>query len=144
MGKKHKLKIILDCNWYISAFINRKSRRTVFSLINNPKLSLIYSDELLAEYNTVISRVKFQVIITKSQANRFISFLKPRLLKVISLKMVDASRDKKDNYLLALSKASKADYLITGDKDLLMLKVFRGTGIVKMSEFLDSVLKSEN
>jgi uncharacterized protein len=58
--------------------------------------------------------------------------------------MVDASRDKKDNYLLALSKASKADYLITGDKDLLMLKVFRGTGIVKMSEFLDSVLKSEN
>lgn len=144
MGKKHKLKIILDCNWYISASINRKSRRTVFSLINNPKLSLIYSDELLAEYNTVISRDKFQVIITKSQANRFISFLKPRLLKVMSLKIVDMSRDKKDNYLLALSEASQADYLITGDKDLLVLKVFRGTGIVKMSEFLDSVLKSEN
>jgi uncharacterized protein len=56
--------------------------------------------------------------------------------------MVDVSRDKKDNYLLALSEASQADYLITGDKDLLVLKVSRGTKIVKMGEFLDSVLKS--
>jgi uncharacterized protein len=103
MAKKDKLKIILDCNWYISASINRKSRRAIFNLINNPKIFIIYSDELLAEYNDVISRVKFQQIISRLQANRFIRFLKPRLQKVTILKVVDVSQDKKDNYLLALS-----------------------------------------
>jgi putative PIN family toxin of toxin-antitoxin system len=32
------------------------------------------------------------------------------------------SRDKKDNYLQALAKDAKADFLITGDKGLLVIK----------------------
>ncbi len=137
MAKKHRLKIILDCNWYISASINRKSRRTVFGLINNPTLSVIYSDELLREYDNVISRVKFQKIISKSQSNRFIRFIKPRLQKIIILINVDISRDKKDSYLLSMSQASQANYLVTGDEDLLVLKEFGKTKIVKMREFLE-------
>ncbi len=136
MAKKGRLKIILDCNWYISASINRKSRRAIFNLINNPKIFVIYSDELLAEYNNVISRVKFQQIISRTQANRFIRFLIPRLQRVVILKTVEFSRDKKDNYLLALSEASQADYLITGDEDLLTLQEFGETKIVKMKDFL--------
>jgi uncharacterized protein len=139
MAKKDKLKIILDCNWYISAPINRKSRRAIFNLINNPKIFIIYSDELLAEYNDVISRVKFQQIISRLQANRFIRFLKPRLQKVTILKVVDLSRDKKDNYLLALSEACQADYLVTGDEDLLALKEFEKTRIITMREFLEVI-----
>jgi uncharacterized protein len=139
MAKKDKLKIILDCNWYISASINRKSRRAIFNLINNPKIFIIYSDELLAEYNDVISRVKFQQIISRLQANRFIQFLKPRLQKVTILKVVDLSRDKKDNYLLALSEACQADYLVTGDEDLLALKEFEKTRIITMREFLEVI-----
>ena len=136
MAKKGRLKIILDCNWNISASINRKSRRAIFNLINNPKIFVFYSDELLAEYNNVISRVKFQQIISRTQANRFIRFLIPRLQRVVILKTVEFSRDKKDNYLLALSEASQADYLITGDEDLLTLQEFGETKIVKMKDFL--------
>ena len=48
---------------------------------------------------------------------------------------VDICRDPKDNFLLALAKDSKADYLITGDSDLLTLEQFETTKIVTFSAF---------
>ena len=48
-------------------------------------------------------------------------------------------RDVKDNYLLALSKDADADYLITGDKDLLVLKQFENTLIVTLAQFLEII-----
>jgi predicted nucleic acid-binding protein len=49
---------------------------------------------------------------------------------------VNACRDPKDNFLLALAKDGRADLLITGDKELLDLAVFEGTRIVSPSSFL--------
>jgi hypothetical protein len=48
---------------------------------------------------------------------------------------VEICRDEKDNFLLALAKDSKADFLITGDKDLLVLNVFENTKILTFTEF---------
>jgi putative PIN family toxin of toxin-antitoxin system len=55
--------------------------------------------------------------------------------------VVDICRDPKDNFLLALAKDGKADYLITGDGDLLVLKEFERTKIVTLSDF-ESVLSA--
>ena len=49
--------------------------------------------------------------------------------------IVELCRDEKDNFLLALSKDSKADYLVTGDADLLIIKKFEHTEIVTYTEF---------
>ena len=51
---------------------------------------------------------------------------------------VDVCRDPKDNFILALSKDSGADYLLTGDGDLLDLREFEGTKISKISDYLKS------
>jgi uncharacterized protein len=53
-------------------------------------------------------------------------------LKILCLSIeitseVSIGRDAKDNYLLALAKDSQADFLITGDRDLLSLVNFEGT-----------------
>lgn len=45
-------------------------------------------------------------------------------------------RDPKDNYLLSLAKDGKADYLITGDQDLLILEKFEQTSICLLNQFL--------
>jgi predicted nucleic acid-binding protein len=47
-----------------------------------------------------------------------------------------SGRDAKDNYLLALAKDSQADFLITGDQDLLILQQFGITKIVTYQQFL--------
>ncbi|MDQ6693586.1 MAG: PIN domain-containing protein [Chloroflexota bacterium] len=46
------------------------------------------------------------------------------------------SRDRKDDYLLAYSAVGEADYLVTGDDELLSLREVEGIKIVTPSEFL--------
>lgn len=46
---------------------------------------------------------------------------------------------KRDNYLLALAKDSQANFLITGDGDLLSLVNFEGTEILTYKDFLGKI-----
>jgi predicted nucleic acid-binding protein len=45
-------------------------------------------------------------------------------------------RDPKDNKFLELAIDGNADYIITGDPDLLILHSYRGISIVTPSQFL--------
>lgn len=45
------------------------------------------------------------------------------------------NRDPKDNFLLDLIDYSKADYLVTGDKDLLEHNPFKTAEILTLKEF---------
>ena len=45
-------------------------------------------------------------------------------------------RDYKDNFLLALAKDAKADFILTGDNDLLVLNPFEETSIITINTFL--------
>ena len=57
--------------------------------------------------------------------------------KVSKYKKLDneACRDIDDVKILGLSEAAKPDYIITGDKDLLVLKKFRSVPIITPREF---------
>lgn len=135
MAKKKGLKIILDTNWYVSASINRNSRRRLFDLLINENLTIFYSRELLAEYESVIFRKKFEKYIRQEQVVRFIDLVLTRLKPVEIKTFVRLSRDTKDNFLLSMSIDCSADYLITGDPDLLVVKEFGKTKILTMVEF---------
>jgi predicted nucleic acid-binding protein len=52
----------------------------------------------------------------------------------------DPVRDKKDLKFLECALGGKADYVVTGDKDLLTLKEYSGISIVTPSEFLAVLL----
>ncbi|MBX2926620.1 MAG: putative toxin-antitoxin system toxin component, PIN family [Saprospiraceae bacterium] len=139
MADKKPLKVILDTNWYISATINRVSRRRLFYLLTNKNLTILYSQELLKEYEQVISRKKFEKFIRPEQVSRFIRLVIKKLTVVEIKTVVELSRDKKDNFLLSMSSDGAADYLVTGDSDLLELKEFGKTKIITMEEFLQLV-----
>jgi uncharacterized protein len=132
--KKTK-RIILDTNWYISATINRKSRRTLYEILTDKRFTVLCSKELIEEYLTVISRPKFVKMITKHQYLRFIKLTLTALKEVFISSKIELSRDKKDDYLLAMAKDGKADFLITGDADLLVLQEFENTKILNFIDF---------
>ena len=135
MAKQRKIRVVLDTNWYVSASISRKSRRTLYHLLTNERLQILYTDRLLDEFSEVIFRPKFEKIVTSEQIRRFIRLILPALEHVQLKTPVLLSRDPKDNYLLSLSKDGKAKYLVTGDPDLLVIKQFGQTKIVRMAEF---------
>jgi len=51
--------------------------------------------------------------------------------------VIQLSRDEKDNFLLALAVDGIADYLLTGDLDLLELKAIGRTSITQLSTYLN-------
>ncbi len=57
-------------------------------------------------------------------------------------KMSAISRDPKDDYLLAYVLSAEADYIVTGDNDLLVLEAIAGIKIVTPTIFL-SILDSQ-
>lgn len=55
----------------------------------------------------------------------------------VETSFMGSSRDPKDDMMLEAAVAGAAEYLVTGDQDLLVLKEFKGTRIVTPREFLD-------
>ena len=96
---------------------------------------VLYSEELLAEYVSVIQRDKFKNFVSNQQVDRFLMLILSELKRIKIKRTVDGSRDPKDNFLLALALDGKADYLITGDIHLLELKAIGSTMIVTLSQF---------
>jgi putative toxin-antitoxin system toxin component, PIN family len=138
MPEKRIVRIILDTNWYISASINRKSRRVLYKILTDPDIEVLYAKELLYEYKEVISRPKFNKIILEAQVLRFLNLILPRLKEITISRSVNLSRDTKDNYLLAMALDAEADFLVTGDDDLLVLEYVGSTQIVQMAKFLST------
>ncbi|HCA57881.1 MAG TPA: putative toxin-antitoxin system toxin component, PIN family [Blastocatellia bacterium] len=139
MPRKTSVRVILDTNWYISAAINRGSRRTLYALLTDPSIEIVFSTELLKEFQDVISRKRFRKIISETQAMRFQSLVLSKLKEVKIKSTVELSRDAKDNYLFALAMDAEADYLVTGDDDLLVLERIGKTKIVRMAEFVEAL-----
>jgi putative PIN family toxin of toxin-antitoxin system len=130
-----KERIIVDTNIFISFLINRDYSKLDKIIIEN-KAILLLSDELIDELITVLSRPKFKKYISKEDLNTLMLFFNEygELVNVTS--KVKLSRDANDDFLLALAKDGKATFLITGDKDLLVLKKINQTKIVSISDFL--------
>ncbi|WP_179020911.1 putative toxin-antitoxin system toxin component, PIN family [Winogradskyella forsetii] len=129
-------KIILDTNLWISFLISEKFSQ-IDKLIENKKIILIFSNELLEEFIDVVSRPKFKKHFSKKDIEKILEYFDQfgELVKVKS--DIKICRDEKDNFLLNLSVDSKADYLITGDKDLLILEKIEDTKIMTFSEFIE-------
>jgi len=130
-------KVILDTSLWISFLISMKFHK-LDSLILNEKLKLIFSQELLEEFIAVINRPKFKRFFNKKDVNLLLELF-DIYGELISVKSsVKICRDPKDNFLLSLAKDSKADFLLTGDQDLLSIKKIGKTRIISLNEYLVS------
>lgn len=138
MKESVTIKIVLDANWYVSACINNKSRRTLYyGILRNPRFKVYYSEDLLTEFLEVIERNKFRRYVTLAQAQRFKNIALKFLRKGVGGIVSSIARDSCDNYLLGLCETCNIRYLITGDEDLLVLQIHKDTSILSMSDFVD-------
>ena len=134
MPRKTKKRVIVDTNCWISFLIGRRLHRLV-DLLSDEHIELIVCDELLGEIRDVTSRQKFSKYFPPQDVASLLEFLQLISESVNPTQSVQICRDKADDYLLALAIEAKADYLVTGDQDLLVLKEINGCHIVDVDEF---------
>jgi uncharacterized protein len=131
-------KIILDTNVWIS-FLIGKELQDLKDLIVSEKVRVITTDQLVTEIKLVTSRDKLKKYFNQEKVTDLISLL-DILADKVKIKRIDKiCRDPKDDFLLALSKESRANYLITGDKDLLDIKVYGRTKIMTVRQFKEKI-----
>ena len=92
--------------------------------------------EQLDELKATLHKPAIAARIKPYQAGRLVNPLKELAEIIGTLPRVERSPDPTDDFLLGLSEAGKADYLVTGDKSgLLVLKRHKGTRIVSARDF---------
>ena len=139
MSDLNVIKIVVDTNLWISFCVGSQLSVLVDAIIKR-KVTLCFSKELHDEIFEVLSRPKLKKIIKQERVKALHSLLQNRInftSKLSSSPIIE--RDPKDNFLLDLAVSSKADCIITGDKDLLVLNPFREIKIVTVKDFEDLI-----
>lgn len=131
-------KIIIDTNIWISFLITR-DLSFLDKFIENGKLKLIFSKELYSEFLEVIERPKFRKYFHKSDIQYLTQVIDKFGILVEVTSKIEKCRDTKDDFLINLAIDSNADFLVTGDFDLLEIKQIKYTKILKIRE-LEEIL----
>ena len=127
-------RVIFDTNVWVS-FLIGKRLSNIQRYIADGTIKIITSDQLLNELKIVTKREKLKKYFPKKSVEELISLLES-IAENVEIKSVHfLNRDPKDNFLLDLIEFSKADYLVTGDKDLLELNPFLTAQILTPTEF---------
>jgi putative PIN family toxin of toxin-antitoxin system len=113
-------RVVIDANVMISAAFGGKPLEAVGRALKEPDVFL--SESILEELEGVLKRL------SKKLSPEQIHYLQERVRQLLTVAHripvsthLSLSRDAKDDHYLSLCKEAQADFLITGDKDLLNL-----------------------
>ena len=137
-------KVVIDANVIISAAFGGNPLRALVRAMEEDKVYL--SQEIERELTGVFLKLskkltREQIIFLTERMHEFVEMAK----RVSISTRVVLSRDAKDDHYLALCKEVEADFLITGDKDLLSIppKALKENGIacriLTPQEFVEEV-----
>jgi len=143
-------KIVTDTNLIISAFINPHGKPAlILDAVIDDQLILITSKTILNEAWRVFSYHKIKKWLNKNNIKQQETDIYLEKLAMISIVVsgetkIDAvSRDPDDNIILSCAKEGNADFIISGDKHLLDIKVFQGIKILNPVDFLSFVFEKD-
>ena len=132
------MRLVVDTNVLVSALISRQSAPyAIYQGWRDKKWRLYTCEVQLSEIREVNRRIAIAARIRPSEAGFLLNSLRHLAVLEHELPEVKRSPDPNDDFLLALAQASRAQYLVTGDKSgLLALGQHQGTHIVSASWFV--------
>ena len=136
------MRIIIDTNLWISLLIGKRLSE-MRALCNSKTISVYICEDLMTEFFRIASCKKIRKYTPEERIKETMNLIESSCIKV-SIKDTAVSsylRDKNDLYLLSLADTVKADYILTGDKDLLSLRHHNHTKIVTYNEFVTLTAK---
>ena len=128
-------RIVIDTNLWISFLITNDYKK-LDEIIFSRNGILVFSQELLDEFIEVAKRPKFRRFFSLTDLEEILETIYEYANFVKVEAKIDICRDKKDNFLLSLSIDGNANFLLTGDNDLLELEKIGETTIIRIADFL--------
>ena len=133
-------KVVIDSNIIVSILKGSATLSLIYAAFKEGRFRLIISAEILKELSAVLYQPRLRI--DHQDIKELFSLIKLKAIRLKPrIKLTNACRDPKDNFILELGMEAKADFIVTGDKDLLMLKSFHGISILTPKEFLTRLKK---
>jgi uncharacterized protein len=140
------MRVILDTNIVLSAMLPPLGTPAqLLDAWERKAFTLVCCDALIAELRSVVTRPFFSTRLRNSAVELLAAGLRDFSFFCNQLPSGPVAPDPKDSYLLAMAEASHADFLVTGDKELLSLKNHKTTRIITpaaMIELLEDAHRS--
>ncbi|HOG47858.1 MAG TPA: putative toxin-antitoxin system toxin component, PIN family [Anaerolineae bacterium] len=133
------IRAVIDTNILIRALIKPQgSVGAVIAALRSHSFELVVSWPLLEELMATVARPRIQgkYGLTDQDISDFVTFLILRSRLVEPARAISACRDSKDNMVLEAAVAGQAQFIVTGDEDLLVQHPFEGISIVPAGSFL--------
>jgi putative PIN family toxin of toxin-antitoxin system len=127
--------VVFDTNIFISGLVipGSLAEKAIFKIIEG-KDSLLISKDIINEVLSVLSS-KFE------RDREALSHVAVTLTEIAELvkpsKRIKIFKDEPDNRILECAICGEADFLVTGDKEMLQLREHKGVKIISLKEYLE-------
>ena len=127
------MKAVFDTNVLVAAFVSEGVCSKLLIRARKRQFQLFVSDFILEELERILTK---KLAVPKAEARDAINLISEAadIIFPPGLKTT-VCRDPNDDAVLACSLAAEADYLVTGDSDLLALGSFQNTLIIPPRDF---------
>lgn len=131
-----KPRIVVDTNVLLSGiFYEKGNEAQILRLVLDGGATMLASLETLEELKEALERPKFKLTPAESLAAFQIILSKSEVVLTIE-KALEKCRDTDDQKFVDLAHSGKADYLATGDRDLLDMRQVGKTRIVTAGQLI--------
>jgi putative PIN family toxin of toxin-antitoxin system len=129
-------RVILDTNVLISRLLLVESTASCAVRRLMDRSHPLVSEDTLTELADTLSRPKFDRYVSRKDRQRFFE-LYARVAEWVTITTtIRQCRDPQDDKFLALAVDGKADWIVSGDKDLLELSPYQGILIISPAAVL--------
>jgi putative PIN family toxin of toxin-antitoxin system len=137
VGKKEKTigRVVLDTNILVSALLFKGDLAKIVDLWKKGKIIPVLSRETFAEFEAVLEYPKFSL--TRQEIKAIVEEFLPYFEVIEITEDVEGiCRDTDDDKFIACAVSASADFIVTGDKDLLDMGKYKSVKIISASVLL--------
>ena len=132
---KEPTKVTIDTNVIISALIFGGNSKIIVEKLLKREFVAFTSIQLVSE---LVETLLIKFIFTKEMILKLDALIVSNFVVVYPTKRINVARDIDDNRVLEVAVTSNSKYIITGDKDLLVIKRYKNIDIISPKEFINN------
>ncbi len=134
-----KIRVVIDTNVLISAIFWTGKPKQLLNKARKGEVIFLTSTALIEELKEVLTAKDKPFKLNEKEVQRIIEHIAEIAEIIVPKNTISICKDEKDNRVLECAIDGRADYIVTGDRDLLELGFFKEIKIIKVAELLELI-----